>query len=187
MAYQFHISITNTEPIVWRRIFVSSDCTLQDFHLAIQGAFGWENYHMFQFCEQDLLDKKVYGIPDQMDETPVIDARRTKLNSIFKKIDDRYSYIYDFGDYWQHEIKLEGISTDEISGPYCVAGESNCPPEDSGGTSGYAHLLEVFRTPRHPEKGSFREWLGLRKTQDWDADYCNLKEINKRLALLAYN
>ena len=95
---------------------------------------------MFQFCKQDILDKKVYGIPDRMDETPVIDARRTKLNSIFKKIDDRYSYIYDFGDYWQHEIKLEVINADDMGGPYCVDGERNCPPEDSGGKIGRAHV-----------------------------------------------
>jgi len=172
--------------MIWRRLLVSSDCTLQAFHLAIQGAFGWENCHLFQFSEQDLLDKKVYGIPDQMDETPVNDARRTKLNSIFKKVGDRFSYIYDFGDYWHHEIKLEAITADDMGSPYCVAGESNCPPEDSGGTSGYAQMLEVFRTPRHPEKKSFREWLGLGNTQDWDADHCSLVEINKRLALLAY-
>jgi hypothetical protein len=133
------------------------------------------------------MDKKVYGIPDRMDETPVIDARHTKLTRIFKRIGDRFSYIYDFGDYWQHEIKLEVISPDEISGPQCVAGENNCPPEDSGGTSGYAHILEVFRTPGHPEKDSFREWLDLGKSQEWDANYCSLKEINKRLALLAYD
>jgi hypothetical protein len=43
----------------------------------IQAAFGWENSHVFQFCENELSDPVGYGTPgDGEAETKIIDARR---------------------------------------------------------------------------------------------------------------
>lgn len=51
---------------------------------------------------------------------------------------DTLVYEYDFGDGWEHKIKVEKIvSIDEQNfWPMCVAGERSAPPEDVGGVGG---------------------------------------------------
>ncbi|YAF98295.1 MAG: plasmid pRiA4b ORF-3 family protein [Nodularia sp. CChRGM 3473] len=60
---------------------------------------------------------------------------------------------YDFGDSWEHEILVEkGLpSTLDINYPICITGKRACPPEDCGGSWGYAELLEIITSPSHPE------------------------------------
>ena len=49
LIFQFKITLLDIAPAIWRRIQVP-DCTLVDLHEHIQSAFGWENYHLHQFC-----------------------------------------------------------------------------------------------------------------------------------------
>jgi hypothetical protein len=55
--------------------------------IPIQGAFGWENSHLFQFSESGFSDKTVYGIPgDDIDpEMITFDAKKTKMNKVLRK------------------------------------------------------------------------------------------------------
>ncbi len=48
-------------------------------------------------------------------------------------------YIYDFGDYWQHQITYEGIAL-RLAETLVIEREGECPPEDIGGPSGYEKL-----------------------------------------------
>src|SRR6202035_467586 len=134
MAFQFKITLSKTSPLVWRRILVPDDYSFFKFHIAIQGAFGWENSHLFQFCEGDILDDNIIGIPDPMDEKTIRNAAKIKISSIFKQPGREYSYIYDFGDNWHHSIVFENLLSDEVERPFCLDGEGACPPEDCGGT-----------------------------------------------------
>ena len=43
------------------------------------------------------------------------------------------------------------VPSDGGAYPRCVAGAGACPPEDVGGTYGYAEFLKVIRDARHPE------------------------------------
>jgi hypothetical protein len=71
-------------------------------------------------------------------------------------------YEYDFGDSWEHVIKVEKIlpAMPGVRIPLCLAGKRACPPEDCGGAWGYEHLLEVLRDPAHEEHNEMLEWLG---------------------------
>jgi hypothetical protein len=152
-----------------------------------QGAFGWENSHLFQFCEKDLSDAIGYGIPDDLDAdtgTEIIDAKKTRMSKVFKKAGQKYHYIYDFGDYWRHQITFEKTEAKGMGTPYCIGGYGACPPEDVGGMHGYQEMLEVFRKPASNERKEFRQWLGLVEGEKWDAEFCSIREINKRLCLL---
>lgn len=58
----------------------------------------------------------------------------------------------DFGDGWQHTLDFEAfVPADGGAYPRCVAGAAACPPEDVGGTQGYAAFLRVIRDIHHPE------------------------------------
>ena len=61
MIYHFYIELQQTNPLVWRRLLIAPGYTLYQLHLAIQGAFGWGNSHLFKFCEDGLEDPGGYG------------------------------------------------------------------------------------------------------------------------------
>jgi len=46
--YRVHVSLREIEPAIWRRIELSSQTTLKQFHRILQIAMGWENYHLHE-------------------------------------------------------------------------------------------------------------------------------------------
>ncbi|HEY0297955.1 MAG TPA: plasmid pRiA4b ORF-3 family protein [Arachidicoccus sp.] len=187
MVFQFKITLEESMPAIWRRILIPDTYTFYRFHLAIQGAFGWENAHLFQFCEQDITDNISYQVPyeeEELEGSITRDARKKRITEVFGNIGDKYTYIYDFGDSWMHQLLLEKINDDDISRPHCIGGKSACPPEDCGGIKGYYEMLHILKMPKHPEYKHYGEWLGLVAGEEWDASACNIEEINKRFALL---
>lgn len=73
------------------------------------------------------------------------------------KLPSSFRYDYDFGDGWEHDIEVLGAGGEQ---PGVVAGEGNCPPEDCGGSGGYARLLEVLADPQHEDHVEMRRWAG---------------------------
>ena len=105
-----------------------------------------------------------------------MDAAKTKINEIFKKENQKFSYIYDFGDTWEHAITLEKIKPEKTAIADCIAGKGACPPEDCGGSWGYANLLEILKNPANPEHSEMKEWLGLEDDEEWDIDDFDLED-----------
>jgi len=61
--------------------------------------------------------------------------------------------------------------------PTCLAGERACPPEDCGGTYGYAELLEIISDPEHEEYLDTMTWLG----GDFHPEAFEMKAVNNKL------
>lgn len=186
-SLQFLITLQDTNPKVWRRILIPENYNFYQFHMAIQGAFGWSNCHLFQFCENDIMDEKIISIPyeDMMEGGIKVKHAKSKLvRSVFKKRADRYSYIYDFGDDWLHEVIFEKKVTEAVAVPYCIESANACPPDDVGGTGGYEQMKQAFIDNDMDEIESYCQWLGLEKGERWRPDFCSRREINLRLALL---
>ena len=107
--YQFKITLKDSKPPIWRRIQVA-DCTLDKLHEHIQTAMGWTNSHLHKFE----IGEKRYADPvlmeEDMEEFGCLDSTRTKISKILPKTGKRFSfsYEYDFGDGWEHEILFEG-------------------------------------------------------------------------------
>jgi len=141
--YLFKITLVGSDPPIWRRIQVE-DGTLDDLHEHIQAAMGWEDAHMHEFkivgeCYSNLERFEGFD-PDTQDSTTttfssLITPNRRRL---------RFSYVYDYGDEWTHEILFEGRVAREprVKYPRCIEGEKACPPEDIGGIWGYYELLD---------------------------------------------
>ena len=62
---------------------------------------------------------------------------------------DTIIYDYDFGDGWEHDLKIERVLPAEPGTHYprCLTGKRACPPEDCGGPWGYQNLIEVLANP----------------------------------------
>jgi hypothetical protein len=48
-VHQFLVTLTGTDPLVWRRIQVPQSYSFWDLHVAIQDAMGWKDYHLHEF------------------------------------------------------------------------------------------------------------------------------------------
>jgi hypothetical protein len=172
-TYQFKIQLQNvSNPTVWRRILVPSDLTFDDFHIAIQIAFGWEMSHLYFFSPSGYNSSpRIESSEFEPLDNDALDALETKLDEIFDHEKKKFMYIYDFGDDWSHQITLEKILPDQqITVPLILKGQGACPPEDCGGPWGYAELRETLADKKHPEHKDMRQWLGLRRGQEWDAE-----------------
>jgi hypothetical protein len=160
---QFKITLLESNPPIWRRIQVKN-CTLDKFHERIQTAMGWTNSHLHQFE----IDGERYGDPELIDDGfedfECVDSTITKISEIVPKDGKRFqfTYEYDFGDCWKHEVLFEGCLKAEKGGryPLCVEGERACPPEDVGGIGGYEEFLEALADPKHEQHDDFVEWAG---------------------------
>jgi len=65
-----------------------------------------------------------------------------------------FMYEYDMGDSWSHSIFVEAIVDKALGDKIAsvLTGFGACPPEDSGGTSGYQGLLDLLNAkPGDPE------------------------------------
>jgi hypothetical protein len=138
---------------------------------------GWENYHLYGF-----FIKGVEYMPadDELDlEQEAEDTKGKKLNKFGFKKKDKIKYIYDYGDTWEHTIKIDKIYEPEesIITPVCVDGARNCPPEDCGSVYGYEDILNAIKKPTTKAAKELLEWVG----DDYDPEEFNLEEINKRL------
>jgi hypothetical protein len=162
--YQLKVTLLDTSPPVWRRLLIPANATLEELHLAIQGLFSWENYHMHQFITKDrtYYSHPEFGLNEHM---PVKDETQTLISSILKKERDTVVYMYDFGDSWEHKIALEKIEERQPRKVYpaCIDGKRMAPPEDCGGAPGFEHFVEVVSDPKNPERKDLLEWLGKRK------------------------
>lgn len=163
-VYQFKITLKEIQPKIWWRIQVPAYYRFWDFHVAIQDAMRWLDYHLNQFeiINPKTGDKELIGIPDDEDFESIIPEEKVKISKYFLFPKDKANYEYDFGDWWVHEIVLEKILPAVIGNKYpqCIEGARACPPEDCGGVWGYEELLEVISNPKHEEYKERMEWLG---------------------------
>jgi hypothetical protein len=155
---QVRITLTDVnDPPVWRRVLIPADYSLDRVHAVIQAAMGWQNGHMHVFRMGDFS----YGPPDPDDELGFLDERKVCLGDLAAAA-DRVEYEYDFGDSWEHELAVEARVTAEDDGiyPACLAGEGACPPEDCGGSYGFADFKELLAGPPSTERDELLEWAG---------------------------
>jgi hypothetical protein len=90
-----------------------------------------------------------------------MDASKARLCDVVRETDAKtIHYLYDFGDSWDHVIKLEKWfdNTTAEGLPLLLEAAGRCPPEDVGGAPGYAEYLEAIGDPTHPEHEHMRLW-----------------------------
>jgi hypothetical protein len=154
-VFRLRIELDQTEPLVWRRIEVIASSTFWDLHVAIQDAFGWLDYHLYEF-EVDAIK---IGVPDELAEEAIVPSWTVPLSKYLGKV-RTLSYLYDFGDDWHHTVHLEEVrKADEGSYPRCLAGENATPPEDCGGIHGFKELKKALTKPKTAKYRDIRDWL----------------------------
>ncbi len=156
---RLRVTLDDVEPAVLRRLEVPLDLRLDRLHLVLQAALGWTNSHLWEFRVRDTG----WGLPDpEWDAgSGPLDARKTTLHRVLDDTGTKtLKYLYDFGDGWEHTIKVERIGAADPSRTYPVLIEAvgRCPPEDVGGPPGYEEFLAALADPEHESHADMLEW-----------------------------
>ena len=198
MANLLHLKIAlrYLKPPIWRRVEVPDTLTFWELHFVLQILFDWENSHLFEFRQgrgsiNDFLTGSPPVLPGDEDNMPEwqLDPRETTLDEILTKPKDKLTYVYDFGDYWEHDIVVEKViplaAGHPASAVRCLTGKRAAPPEDIGGFPGYEQLLEVLaEKAAGTRKRLPSEYAGLGKFDpeefalaEYNLDLRHLREI----------
>ncbi|MDR1444006.1 MAG: plasmid pRiA4b ORF-3 family protein [Treponema sp.] len=176
MVYELTVSIAETEPEIWRKLSVPGNCSLSDLHTILQIAFGWEESHLHSFT----IGSVEYGEePEEFfDDRPVHSEHDVYLDDLRLHSKQKFVYLYDFGDSWEHSITVSRIipAGSEPEPPRCLDGKRAGPLEDSGGSWAYNNMLEILKDPKHEEYTAIYEWAG-----NFDPEYFNREDVNLRL------
>ena len=173
--YQLNIALRGLRPPVWRRVIVPGTLMLAKVHEVIQTAFGWTDTHLHKFY----VDGSAYGRPTDFDED-VLNEARTTLAQVLETQVERFTYVYDFGDDWVHDVVVEKVITGNSGseGPVCLAGKRHRPPEDCGGARAYREFLRAIRSPEHEEHEAMLEWVA----GAFDPEAFDMALVNRGLA-----
>ncbi len=179
---ELKVTMEDVEPEVKRNLLVPLDINLDYLHDILQAALGWTNSHLYMFQAAH----STWGMSDPDWETEDLPAHETTLMELLEDTGVRtFDYLYDFGDGWEHRIRIGKIS-DPVSGhiyPQLTYAAGRCPPEDVGGALGYEYFLEVMTNKKHPEYEELLEWCGEPFNPN-DADEQYLKNRVNCLAIL---
>jgi hypothetical protein len=154
------ITLDDVKPTVLRRVEVPFDIRLDRLHLVIQAAMGWTNSHLYELRARDVGWST--PLPDVDGAGDFLDARKATLNDVLEDIGAKtLKYLYDFGDGWEHTIKVERLADPEPDTlyPRLTEASGRCPPEDVGGPWGYAEFLEAMNDPKHERHDELADWI----------------------------
>jgi hypothetical protein len=162
--YRLTVTLVGTDPAVWRQVLVPGGYTLDRVSRVIRLAFGWYGHHLHCFE----IRARQYGVPDPLAEHE--DEIDVRLDAVAKE-GDRFSYVYDFDDWWEHEVVVEAVLPARPDGRYpaCVDADGAPPPEDIGGLTAFSQMLELIADPALPDRGGLRDWIALYHSVDVDA------------------
>lgn len=174
-VFELRVTLRGVKPAIWRSLRVPGELTLGELHPVLQTAFGWNDSHLHDFTVGEVR----FGMTDVDDEFFSVDEHAAPLGAV-ATTDSTFLYRYDFGDDWEHEVKVENVEENGDDALLCTGGERACPPEDCGGPPGYASLLKVLANPSHPDFADTKRWVG----RGFDAEKFSVTAVNKKLATL---
>lgn len=180
-SYILHISITFSDPLIWRRVQVPGTFTLAQLHDTIQLSMGWSDSHVHQF-----LVGKISYEPTMRSKVPReskrFDEHKYKLHTLEEGMGFMFSYIYDAGEGWEHEIHLEEIvpPARQLKHPILLSGKMACPPESVGDIHQYHQLITTLESPDNKNQDRLYELTGR---PDFDPSYFDLEAAKKRVSM----
>jgi hypothetical protein len=173
--YLLKIRLLEIEPEIWRSFTVPANITLDRLHDVIQIVMDWADSHLHEF----VIGKKRYTeYPESKEDGAA--CGKYRLSNLIKQKGRTFSYRYDFGDCWDHEVVVEEnnyFNQQQSSAIECLDGARACPPEDVGGVPGYYEFCEAIKDVGHDEHDSYLEWCG----GEYDCEKFDTDEINVEL------
>ncbi len=184
--YQLKITLNIKGHDIWRRVRVPSFYSFRNLHTIIQTVFDWQDYHLHEFeaikdgkaekwiIMDDDPETMFYAINSNMG-AEILQDRFVALQDILPKY-NKVMYRYDFGDCWEHTVKLEQITKSYETEAVLLGRAGIRPPEDVGGIHGYEEYLNIISDISHPDHEDIKIWADSQKERK-----LSIEDINKQL------
>ncbi len=150
-----------------RRLLVPGSVRLDKLHRMLQAAMGWEDCHLHAFE----IGGERYGM--QFDEYPQGELQEKDF-TVVPAIgsNERFTYDYDFGDSWVHDITVHRVwrMAKGLKFAVCLDGANACPPKTSevrGATSTYSRCWQIPRTWSMCTSASGLVVRSIRRSSTW--------------------
>lgn len=154
MIFRVRIDLGRSKPVIWRRLELRSDLTLDVVHRVLQIAFSWTDTHLWRFMlggEAFSRTGQAFLCPWDVEEGEFEDdgalpASEVRLDETMQDVGDSLYYLYDYGDNWELTLRLEDVSPAVANAPSAVivGGRRASPPEDCGGITDGAELAAIL-------------------------------------------
>ena len=101
-------------------MLLPASVSLRELHGILQVGLGWEGIHLYYFDIHAVHD----GSFELSTQSPDIAFSQFRFRA-----NDRFAYLYDMGDYWEHEVRLEKYleRNPKKTYPVCTGGSGACP------------------------------------------------------------
>ncbi|MCZ7607577.1 MAG: plasmid pRiA4b ORF-3 family protein [Planctomycetota bacterium] len=186
---ELEVSLRWVKPKAWRRFLIRNDFSFDVLHHAIQDACGWWDSHLYGFFAYDRRgvdwDTQFARSPHEggWGEPPRgRNAAKVKLPEVLAEKGDMCVYVYDYGDNWEHEVKVVAVhELDEVFKRRLLAGARAFPLEDCGSIPGYEELVACFQTPENKLDEDARYRLQWAREMDptWRPDRFDMESEKK--------
>ena len=187
--YDLRISLIYSSPEIWRLVRCSGRLTLGGLHEVIQMVLEWDDDHLHRF-QSGRGKKRIFYAPSR---TPFgdpisfdyggLNEDEYALTEVLPKARMKIGYLYDFGDSWEHEIRVKkvhrGKNALNLEEPRCLDGACASPPDDCGGIGNYHHRLNQWIKSGKPAD-SDEFWFF---PKDFDPNTFDMDAVNKELAI----
>ena len=171
-----------------RIIWVPANLNCYQLHQVLQGIFEWHDSHLHHF----VIKRDIYGRPlltvcpgyvsDDLYEVDHLDSTTVTVGELFEE-HRQVDYEYDFGDDWQHTIRLrQFIENCSQVWPCCVRAMGDAPMEDCGGANGFAEVIEILNDPDHLQHREVFDWVRGKWWNPLDVDLINrrIRNVHRR-------
>lgn len=156
-VFRLRIQLRDVTPVVWRRVLVPGSIRMAKLSPILLAAMGWNNSHLHAFV---IGDKRIGMCFDDYPQGETDERSVTVLQAL--RGERRFVFEYDFGDDWVHDVVVEDLTWTYFGLKFavCLDGGNAGPPDDVGGTYGYAEFVQAVTDPKHEEHDRMVEWAG---------------------------
>ncbi|RLP10035.1 plasmid pRiA4b ORF-3 family protein [Propionibacterium australiense] len=140
------IELVDAEPKVWREVLLPVDLPLPLLHDVIQSVMGWEDAHLHGFARgSGFWGAAPTWVPFVEEPGRELDEASASLIDILPSHRSVATYLYDFGDDWEHRLSIVDERPGRIDRAELLRGEGGVTPEDCGGVGGRSMLLAILQ------------------------------------------
>ncbi|MEM6486477.1 MAG: plasmid pRiA4b ORF-3 family protein [Pseudomonadota bacterium] len=157
--YSIKVALRGISPMIWRRLRLAGTTSLADLHRIIQIAMGWNDDHLHHFH----IHGVDYGISKPGGIAFRHNAEQVILDDFEFDVGDRFTYTYNYTDWWLCDVRIEAINTQKEAVPRCFGGSGrkgvrNYYKMDEV-IAGAEVLQRVARAGEHVTVGEVRDWF----------------------------
>ncbi|MCI6810359.1 MAG: plasmid pRiA4b ORF-3 family protein [Spirochaetia bacterium] len=194
-VYKLYSELKGFKPKIHRTFLIKKNMPMLSLASCMISMFDGNASHIYDFdVPSENLNLQVYfdGEMNAFDDEfaighkhiqpkKYVDVRNYKVKDCLKKIGDKITFTYDFGDGWTFPIRLEEIIDDEVyeeAAPLVLDGEGHGIIEDVGGVGAMSDCVKAYEKKSGEDYESYSEWLGIK---DLVITYFNKSAVNKSL------